>query len=215
MSDEDVMDRMDGARCAVWGLVMWVACAGQAYAQDGGYAARTVVDGNALSNVQGAVGVNMAAGDFNLQFNGTAIALNADQRGRGLAQVSTLQAIGANRGVMPDVAVIHIGEDAFANVRGVLSLNQASGLGNAQANGVAIVLGVHAEDLAEVDLAQAVAMPGPNAAADAGRKGQRSISVAETAFRGARGIIQVNQSAGSGNATANSFTMHIMVGPGN
>lgn len=209
------MDTWHGARCAVWGLAMWAVCASQAYAQDDGYVARTVVDANALSNVQGAIGVNMAAGDFNLQFNGAAIALNADQRGRGVAQVGALQAAGVNQGVMPDVAVIRVGGDAFANVRGVLSLNQASGLGNAQANGVAILLGVHAEDLAEVDLAQAVAMPGPNAAADAGRKGQRSISVAETAFRGARGIIQVNQSAGSGNATANSFAMRIMVGTGN
>jgi hypothetical protein len=39
--------------------------------------------------------------------------------------------------------------------------------------------------------------------------------VADTAFRGARGIIQVNQSAGSGNATANSFAMRIMAGTGN
>jgi hypothetical protein len=38
------------------------------------------------------------------------------------------------------------------------------------------------------------------------------VAIDNTAFDGARGLIQVNQSAGSGNATANSFALRVETG---
>lgn len=179
-----------------------------------GYVNQTVVERDAMRNARGVMGVNMAAGDFNIQLNGTAIAVSAEDRAKGIAQVNAVQAIGVNIGTAADVAVISVEDGAFARAQGILSLNQASGLANAQANAVSIALGVNVEAVAENELDQAVAMP-LRGEWDGGNMGRRAISVADTAFRGASGIVQVNQSAGSGNATANSFALRVQAGVGN
>ena len=193
-------------------LFMSAGLAGVAQADDlmgPGYTTLSVVDGNALSDARGVIGVNLAAGDFNLQLNATAISLS-EARGKGLAQINAFQSVGNNQGVAPDVSTINVQGNAFANARGVIKVNQASGIGNAQANGVAIAYGV--EVVAESELAQTVSSVGLQLTTESGRKGVRAISVDDSAFRGARGIIQVNQSAGSGNATANSFALRFQTG---
>ena len=175
-----------------------------------GYTTLSVVDNNALSDARGVIGVNLAAGDFNVQLNATAISLS-NARGKGIAGINSFQSVGANQGVAPDVALINIHGNAFANARGLIRINQASGIANAQANGIAIAYGINAEVLAENELAQTVSTVGLRLTTESGRKGVRSISIDDTAFRGARGIIQVNQSAGSGNATANSFALRFQI----
>jgi hypothetical protein len=43
-------------------------------------------------------------------------------------------------------------------------------------------------------------------------RAQRAISVDDTAFKGARGLVQLNQTAGSGNSSVNNFALRITVG---
>jgi hypothetical protein len=43
-------------------------------------------------------------------------------------------------------------------------------------------------------------------------KSHQAVSINDTAFEGAHGLVQVNQSAGSGNSTANNFALQVQLG---
>lgn len=171
--------------------------------------AQTIIDGNAGSDAQGVLGVNMAAGDSNLQSNATSISISG-ANGRASAQSNVVQAIAAGSFTVPDVARAKIDGNAFSNAAGAMGINQAAGAVNAQANSVAIAVGVNAKVTADAELAQSVSGVAPESVAANGQ--QRETTVADTAFRGARGIVQVNQSAGVANATGNSFALRVQLG---
>lgn len=169
--------------------------------------AASVIEGRALHGAQGAIAVNQAAGDHNLQANAAALAVS--EGGVAAAQVLNAQATDPRQANAPRVAVSVIGQQAFGGVHGLVSINQASGVGNAQANGVAIAVGngvVIAESLSESMLAESAAGA---PAARHGAPGARVAVIADSAFEGARGLVQVNQTAGSGNATANNFALSL------
>ena len=175
--------------------------------------AQTLIGGQALAGSQGVVTVNMAAGDFNFQAIGAAIAANLDrQEGMGLAEayVDTLQHHDALRFTVPDVATSAIQDGAFQNAVGLISVNQASGVANAQANEFALTLGFSGADVSDDALGRASSNAGP-VAVEPGPARLREVSVAETSFRGAQGVAQVTQTAGSWNATSNSFALRISV----
>lgn len=177
----------------------------------GGAVDVSVVNGNALHGASGAIAVNLSAGDANVQSNAAAVAVSPAD-GAANAQVLIHQATDARQANAPRAAISFIGDGAFRDVNGVLSVNQASGVGNAQSNGVAIAVGgrVVAQSLSENLLAGTAAgtpvrPAGPATAA-------RAAAIGETAFDGARGLVQVNQVAGSGNATANNFSLSVELG---
>jgi len=171
------------------------------------YVTQSVIDAEALGGSVGVVAVNVAAGDANLQTNAAALAQNVN--GGSTARVAATQLANLDSNLAPDVAIARIGGHAFAGSAGLISINQASGQANAQANGVAFALGIDGEAIAESVLAQTLpesvtpAEPGPP------RKGLREAAIADTAFEGAQGVVQVNQSAGSGNTTANRFALQV------
>ncbi len=174
----------------------------------------STISGPTLTNSHGVLTVNMAAGDMNLQFNGAAIAMNLDaQQGMGLASSE----VAAQQRAMilgvpgPVSASATINDNAFQNSSGLMSVNQASGIANAQANDFAMVLGFAGvavtEDVLEQNTTR-TALP-----IDEPRPARlREVSVADTSFRGAQGVAQVTQTAGSWNATTNSFTLRIGAG---
>lgn len=172
-----------------------------------GYSVQTLIDGEVGHDAQGVLGINMASGDSNLQSNTTAIAISND--GHAQAQAGVVQVIDTGPFNVPDVAVAKIDGNAFSNAAGAIGINQAAGAANAQANGVAIAIGVGAEVAADAELAQSVSGVALPAVAANGQ--YRETTVADTAFSGARGIVQVNQSAGVGNATGNSFTLRVQL----
>lgn len=174
-----------------------------------GYATRSVIDGNALSNVHGRLAVNMAAGDSNAQMNAGALAINQDG-GIAAAQVNMLQAMGSIRATAPDLSVAIIGERAFVNSSGALSVNQASGVGNTQANGMAIAMGFDVVAASESMLSATA--PGVTLVGLARSTNFKAASISDTAFQGSRGLVQINQSAGSGNSSANSFVFQLQLG---
>ncbi len=186
--------------------------AGLVAAQDGlpdlpGYVTQSVIDSNILSNVRGRFAVNMAAGDSNVQANAAAVALGA-QGGPAIGLVGGIQVTDPRQGTLPDVAVASIGDHVFANSSGLISVNQTSGVGNAQANGAAFALGFE-EVVAESTLSATTSNAVP---IGAGTGKSHQVSIADTAFNGARGLVQVNQSAGSGNSTANNFALQVQLG---
>lgn len=161
------------------------------------------IDGHALAGANGAIAVNQAAGDLNVQANlrGIAegdradVAINARQLQQGSRVLSgSLQ------------ATAFIGGDALAGASGIASINQASGIANTTLNVVSATLA--RQGIRETDdtalAAEGSALAGGRD--DTGRgvaTGTRSAGVASTALRGFDGVLQLNQIAGNGNDTAN------------
>jgi len=173
-----------------------------------GYVTQSVIDGNALSHVRGRFAVNMTAGDSNVQANAAAVALDT-QGGTAIGLVSGVQVTDPRQAGLPDIATASIGGNAFAHSAGLISVNQSSGVGNAQANGAAFAMGFE-EVIAESVLSATTSNAVP-AGAGTG-KSHQAVSIADTAFDGAHGLVQVNQSAGSGNSTANNFALQVQLG---
>lgn len=163
----------------------------------------TRIDGRALAGASGAIAVNQAAGDLNLQGNLRGIARGE----RADVAINAQQVQGNNRVLSaPLHARADIGGDALAGASGIASINQASGIANTTLNVVSARLA--RQGIRETDdtalAAEGSALAGGRD--DAGRgvaTGTRSAGVASTALRGFDGVLQLNQVAGSGNDTAN------------
>jgi len=177
-----------------------LALAGAAHAQ-ATVGATAVIAPGAATSTTGALAVNETAGVDNAQANqltittGTvAINLNGDQ------QLASVTARLKN-------ASATIGAGAFANTNGAMMVNQSAGVGNVQRNTALIgngAIGVVA--VSDGELSAAAARNGSQGqSAQVG--GIREVRIDTAAFRNAAGLVQVNQTAGAGNATANSFVL--------
>ncbi|AJC21985.1 hypothetical protein [Pandoraea pulmonicola] len=162
----------------------------------------TVENGVAVG-VSGALGVNQAAGVNNVQANSAVLATGGSV---------TAGASGTNQQTLVTTATgaasAAIQGNAFSGTSGLMQVNQASGAGNLQRNATVIVIG-DASGVASVSdtaLSAAIAKGGP-----AGHNNLndqfRTASISGDAFRGVSGVLQVNQSAGIGNVTANVFVL--------
>lgn len=168
----------------------------------------SVIDGNVLSGARGRNAVNIAAGDANAQINAAAIALTPN--GTASAGVITQQQNNRNASGVNGISVSNISGNAFQNNVGALSINQTSGVGNTQANAMLIGVGLEVNVMTESMLSDTTT--GAGLAASEPDTGTRNATISDGAFSGSRGLVQVNQSAGSGNSTANSFVLQIELG---
>lgn len=167
------------------------------------------IDDNAFANFDGAALINGAAGDTNLQFNGTVIAVS--QSGASFASLSAIQVMpGGEDAVASLNASAFVRGDAFSGATGVVALNQASGQYNLQVNASAIAISLDGFALAESELVQTRA--GGELPSDALPDGPRRTDVSDAAFSGAAGIVQANQVAGFGNKTFNNFALSLSAG---
>lgn len=172
------------------------------------YVTTSVIDGDALSNTRGRFAVNVAAGDSNAQVNAGALSIDPSG-GLAAANVISHQSVGQNSITAPDLSIAIIGDRAFTNSVGAISVNQASGVGNTQANGMAIALGVEVEAVSESLLSATASGVGLNGAGSS--SGEKAATISNTAFQGSRGLVQINQSAGSGNSTSNNFAFQLQL----
>ncbi|VVE33130.1 hypothetical protein PNO31109_03741 [Pandoraea nosoerga] len=162
----------------------------------------TVENGVAVG-VSGALGVNQAAGVNNVQANSAVLATGgAVTAGASSTQQQALVT------TTTGAASAAIQGNAFSGTSGLMQINQASGAGNLQRNATVIVVG-DASGVASVSdtaLSAAISKGGP-----AGHNNLndqfRTASISGDAFRGVSGVLQVNQSAGIGNVTANVFVL--------
>jgi len=162
----------------------------------------SVVGSGAANGVVGALAVNLAAGVDNVQSNQAAVLY-----GSGAAIVSGQQQTVSTARTRIGTASVQIDGNAFSNTIGVVAINQAAGANNLQRNAVAVGgMPLGAEAVTDTVLsATAARNGGPRGHAGAGQTFEASIS--SDAFKGVTGIVQVNQTAGAGNATANSFVL--------
>jgi hypothetical protein len=97
--------------------------------------------------------------------------------------------------------------NAFSNSSGAVMVNQSAGAGNLQRNSVQ--LGTAApgvETVSDGVLSATAANNGGQGRAGAVQR-VREASISSDAFKNVNGIVQINQTAGAGNATANSFVL--------
>lgn len=192
-------------------------CAQQAddYAAMLGYLNHSRIDGSALRGSDGAMVVNMAAGDLNLQGNllgiasGETVQISVDARQRHIGDRVHTDG--------PLEASASIGGQAFNGASGVAMINQASGIGNATLNVVTAALaqqGIRETNDEALAASGALASAGGQGAAISGRSaGSRSVAVEDTALQGFDGVLQLNQIAGSGNTTANQLGISVQSTP--
>lgn len=158
--------------------------------------------------LSGRVAINQAAGIGNVQANLAAIAV-AD---RGVFDLQARQHA-ARGGDRLRSASARIEGQAFTDASGVLSLNQAAGSGNAQLNLFAIGRGdamPAADFIAGLDDAALAAVAGDNRTEGAGASPMvRTATIDRDAFRGSQGVVQVNQTAGVGNASVNAIVLQL------
>lgn len=176
-----------------------------------GYSTQTVIGDSVLEGSRGVVGVNMAAGDSNVQLNAKALAVGVGQGASAIARVRTSQHVDYS-GYGPDSAVTSIDGTAFSNSAGMISINQVSGVGNAQTNDVAIAFALGGVAVAESELGLTVTGQPISPLAEHEALQHREVSISGTAFTSTSGLVQINQLAGSGNATANSFDLSVSLG---
>ncbi len=185
------------------------------YASMLSYLNHSRLDGRALSGADGAIVVNMAAGDLNLQANLLGIASGDN------AQVAIdARQQHANNRVRADGALdarASIGGQALSGATGVAMINQASGNANATLNVVTATLaqqGIRETNDEALAASGALASAGgQGTAVRGGSAGTRSVAVEDTALQGFDGVLQLNQIAGSGNTTANYLGMSVQSTP--
>ncbi|GAC1541354.1 MAG: hypothetical protein NVS3B16_04730 [Vulcanimicrobiaceae bacterium] len=100
---------------------------------------------------------------------------------------------------------VSITEAAFSGATGIVRINQAAGVGNMQSN-VAIFRVVPLSDGRLDSVTTKTAAPD---AKIANLRSRGEVVVSSGVLAGAGGLIQVNQSAGNGNASSNVFTLTI------
>jgi hypothetical protein len=199
---------------SLWAIGLWLATGWHApvfaqstssdsYSSMLNYLDSNTIDGNVLQGAQGIIGVNTAAGNGNLQSNLRAIASG----NRGQASIQAQQQARSNTPSAALYASATISGHAYDNTQGVASINQVSGNNNTQLNGVAAALtnqGIRETTdgtLSATVSASAGRQPSSNPHAQAG--GTRSVTVDPSAMEGFDGVMQLNQVAGSGNASDN------------
>jgi hypothetical protein len=154
---------------------------------------------------EGNLSVNQAAGDLQQQVNARAIAI-----GHGASATTQIRQRLRSR-VDPSIdATSSIQGDSFSHGNGVLGVNQSAGASNQQANALRISVGTQPQTIDDsVLMQQNVALLNNSDPADAST-GNRRVTTSDQAFIGSRGVIQLNQSAGVGNRTANTLSVRVV-----
>ena len=169
-----------------------------AFAQQSQAENRVDLGSQALSNIRGAMGVNMVAGNNNQQGNLAAIALS----GPALVQFSQQNQSTTNLNGNQSVAILG---SALSQSQGLVGINQGAGEANQQLNAFALSLddsGIGV--VTDINLSTSVAktpsgkVP-PNTTT--------SIYLDDNALTGSKGVIQVNQVTGQGNQAVNMVSL--------
>tara|TARA_R100001039_G_C1853036_1_gene114150 strand:- start:4666 stop:5427 length:762 start_codon:yes stop_codon:yes gene_type:complete len=172
------------------------------------YRAASLIDGRSLSHVQGAINVNMASGYGNLQSNSGVIAIGDNA----LANNIVVQIATSNNRLEPEQVSAVIKDQALSQSVGWVSVNQAAGQSNVQSNTLSVALGIRGSSLASESLSQVLPRTQEPTEEVEGNTPSRRVEIEKSAFAGSRGVIQVNQSAGMGNATGNHVGIRMTSG---
>jgi len=153
---------------------------------------------------QGNFSVNQAAGDRQQQANARAIATGHEAAATTQIRQRQQSIVDPNMG-----ATASIQGSAFSHGSGALGVNQSAGASTQQANALRISISTQPQSIDDsVLLQQNVALINSSDPSDTS-PGYRHVTTGDQAFTGSRGVIQLNQSAGVGNQTANTLSVRV------
>ncbi|WP_206128740.1 hypothetical protein [Burkholderia sp. Ac-20379] len=159
------------------------------------------IGANAARDIGGVLKINETVGTGNAQANQLGIAIGTAAG----ASLSSLQVATSVARTGDTAARIEGG--ALSNLSGAAMVNQSAGSANLQRNSMAIgSLGAGIEAVSDTELSETASKAG-GLGNPAGGRGMREVSISGDAFKHISGIVQVNQTAGAGNTTANSFVL--------
>ncbi|MEM5372009.1 hypothetical protein V4C53_39150 [Paraburkholderia azotifigens] len=187
-------------------MALALAAAQPAFAQQAGPIAGEVsgaanIATGAAVGVTGALTVNQAAGLNNAQANQLTIS-NGDAAANDNASVQSAIA----RARVPS-ARASIDGNAFSNSSGAVMVNQSAGAANLQRNSVQLGTAAPGVETVSDGVLSATAANNGGRGRAVAVQGVREASISGDAFKNVTGIVQINQTAGAGNATANSFVL--------
>lgn len=170
-----------------------------------------VVDGGVGQKAVGRMAVNQTSGVGNAQANLAAISNND-------ANVTSSQRIAYPLTAVS--ATSRLSGQAFNGAAGLVSINQSSGVANGQVNVAVIAPAASVSQVSQARLDQgsqieqlgdsalsAVAAHERRPGTSPTPQGTQDASIASTALRNTSGVVQVNQTAGTGNVTSNVFVL--------
>ena len=165
------------------------------------------ISDEALTQSEGRIGVNAAAGDLNEQVNSAAIAIGDTA----IATNVVRQHIGDNTVSPSDAQNASITGTAFSDSHGAIAVNGAAGTENQQANLAAIGIGIDGPVVSLDMLSQTRSSQEP-----AGYQNEPDLTkhaeIGPDAFEQSSGLVQVNLTAGERNSSANLFALSITEG---
>jgi hypothetical protein len=156
---------------------------------------------------QGNLAVNQAGGIVQQQVNARALSVG----GFGRSTIEVRQEL--ENLPLPSTPVdtrASIAGNSFSNGRGVLGVNQSAGIGNQQINAMSVTLMAVPQSLDDSTLAQSVTRSTDSVSTVPPASGERRVDMSNEAFAGSRGVVQLNQSAGIGNRTANHLSIRVV-----
>ncbi|ANI21693.2 hypothetical protein AB870_20310 [Pandoraea faecigallinarum] len=162
---------------------------------------------NALSNANGNVGVNVAAGADNAQANNVAIASLNAQPVYASAQVFANQSSKGSASISQFMVNASVGDHALAGATGNVGVNVASGVGNVQGNSLAAAVSQGASGWYKGGAANSTAQTDQMAGMKASGDFVANASLGNGALQWASGNVGVNVAAGIGNVQANSLAI--------
>lgn len=188
------------AACIAIGVASLASSGAYAQSLPGVGATATIATGVATGTT-GALTVNEAAGLSNAQANQLGITTGGAV---GNDNVSMQSSTGAARVTNASAS---IQGNAFSNTSGAVLVNQSAGAGNLQRNSTQIgTAAIGVETVSDGELSATAAKNG-GLGQSIGVKSVREANISTEAFKNVSGIVQINQAAGAGNATANSFVL--------
>jgi hypothetical protein len=183
-------------------LILAMFCSASTFAQSP-VINNAEIDGSG-AQYQGNLGVNQAAGDVQQQANARAFAIGND------ASASTQIRQRLRTRVDPRIdARSSIQGNSFSNGNGVLGVNQSAGVANQQANALRISISAQPQSIDDSVLMQQNVTLNTNSDPTDSAPGYRQIATSDQAFTGSHGVIQLNQSAGVANRTANILSVRV------
>lgn len=185
-------------------LILATLCSASALAQSPVPVINSANIDSSGAQYQGNFSVNQAAGDLQQQANARAIATGREAAASTQIRQRQQSIVDPNMG-----ASASIQGDAFSHGSGALGVNQSAGASTQQANALRISLSTQPQSIDDsVLLQQNVALINSSDPADTS-PGYRHVTTGDQAFTGSRGVIQLNQSAGVGNQTANTLSVRV------
>jgi hypothetical protein len=163
--------------------------------------AQSVIGGGVASGANGVVAINETAGLDNVQAN-QGVLMNGPVP---LNLTGSAQAASVN--AKSTAAKSDIGSHAFSNTSGLIEVNQSAGVANLQRNSAVIGSApVEGEIVADGVLSATTAKNGGTGGSGENHS-TREVSIGTDALKNVSGIVQINQTAGSGNVSSNSFVL--------